>query len=67
MFLAALHEEYINLGEVHPKEEEMNILLVSIPIVLVLFLSGIRIIRPTHRGLVERLGRYRRFAKPGFN
>jgi len=32
-----------------------------------LFLAGIRIVRPTHRGLVERLGRYKRFARPGFN
>jgi regulator of protease activity HflC (stomatin/prohibitin superfamily) len=31
------------------------------------WLLGIRIVRPTHRGLVERLGKYRRFAKPGFN
>jgi regulator of protease activity HflC (stomatin/prohibitin superfamily) len=30
-------------------------------------LSGIRIIRPTERGLVERLGKYRKFASPGFN
>ncbi len=30
-------------------------------------LSGIRIIRPTHRGLVERLGKYVRFGTPGFN
>jgi regulator of protease activity HflC (stomatin/prohibitin superfamily) len=36
-------------------------------VALFVFLSGIRIVRPTHRGLVERLGRYRRFAKPGFN
>lgn len=35
-------------------------------VVIVIFLSGIRIIRPTHRGLVERLGRYNRFAKAGF-
>jgi regulator of protease activity HflC (stomatin/prohibitin superfamily) len=28
---------------------------------------GIRIVRPTHRGLVERFGRYNRFASPGFN
>ncbi len=32
-----------------------------------LFLFGIRIVRPTHRGLVERLGKYKRFANPGFN
>ena len=28
---------------------------------------GIRIIRPTHRGLIERLGKYRKFAVPGFH
>ncbi len=33
----------------------------------ILFFSGIRIIRPTHRGLIERLGKYKRFANPGFN
>jgi regulator of protease activity HflC (stomatin/prohibitin superfamily) len=31
------------------------------------FLSGIRIVRPTHRGLIERLGKYNRFANPGFH
>jgi regulator of protease activity HflC (stomatin/prohibitin superfamily) len=31
------------------------------------FLSGIRIIRPTHRGLVERMGKYHRFGMPGFH
>jgi len=36
-------------------------------IVVILFLAGIRIIRPTHRGLVERLGKYHRFGQPGFN
>ncbi len=34
---------------------------------VILFLSGIRIVRPTHRGLIERLGKYNRFSKPGFN
>lgn len=32
-----------------------------------LFFAGIRIVRPTHRGLVERLGKYNRFAGPGFH
>ncbi len=32
-----------------------------------LFFSGIRIVRPTHRGLIERLGKYHRFAMPGFH
>jgi regulator of protease activity HflC (stomatin/prohibitin superfamily) len=35
--------------------------------VIVVFFMGMRIVRPTHRGLIERLGKYRRFAKSGFN
>ncbi len=35
--------------------------------VIFIFLSGIRIIRPTHRGLVERMGKYQRFGQPGFH
>ena len=27
--------------------------------------SGIKIVRPTHRGLIERLGKYNRFAQAG--
>jgi regulator of protease activity HflC (stomatin/prohibitin superfamily) len=45
----------------------MNILYFCITVIIVLFLMGIRIVRPTHRGLVERLGKYNRFANPGFN
>ncbi len=36
-------------------------------IILFLFFAGIRIVRPTHRGLVERLGKYHHFATPGFH
>ncbi len=36
-------------------------------IIVFIFLVGIRIVRPTHRGLVERLGKYHRFARRGFN
>ncbi len=36
-------------------------------IALALFFLGIKIVRPTHRGLVERLGKYVRFANPGFH
>jgi regulator of protease activity HflC (stomatin/prohibitin superfamily) len=36
-------------------------------IVILLFFSGIRIVRPTHRGLIERLGKYQRFGRPGFH
>jgi regulator of protease activity HflC (stomatin/prohibitin superfamily) len=47
----------------------MDTILVAVlaVIVLVVFFSGIRIIRPTHRGLVEVFGRYRHFAEPGFH
>lgn len=41
--------------------------LVIAIIVVFFFLIGIRIVRPTHRGLVERLGKYNRFANPGFH
>ncbi len=45
----------------------MNILYLSGMVAIVIFFMGIRIVRPTHRGLVERLGKYNRFATPGFN
>ncbi len=38
-----------------------------IVIAAVVFVLGIRILRPTERGLIEFLGKYRRFAQPGFN
>ena len=38
-----------------------------IAIVVILFLTGIRIVRPTSRGLVETLGRYTKYAQPGFH
>jgi len=45
----------------------MAIYLWIVAIAVFIFLLGIRIVRPTHRGLIERLGRYNRFAKPGFS
>ena len=35
-------------------------------VVLYLF-AGVRVVRPTSRGLVERFGKYRRVAEPGFH
>jgi regulator of protease activity HflC (stomatin/prohibitin superfamily) len=35
--------------------------------IVLMFLVGIRIVRPTHRGLIERMGKYNRFAQPGFH
>ena len=48
---------------------DIYVLLAGVgPILLVvLFFAGIRIVRPTHRGVVERLGKYNRFAEPGFH
>jgi regulator of protease activity HflC (stomatin/prohibitin superfamily) len=45
----------------------MNYWYLIIPVVLLIFAAGIRIVRPTQRGLIERLGKYRRFATPGFH
>jgi regulator of protease activity HflC (stomatin/prohibitin superfamily) len=44
-----------------------NTLVIIIICVVVLFFLGIRIIRPTHKGLIERLGKYSRMANPGFH
>ena len=45
----------------------VGLIVILIVFFVILFISGIRIIRPTHRGLVERMGKYRRFAHAGFN
>lgn len=45
----------------------MNYWYLIIPIVLLILAAGIRIVRPTQRGLIERLGKYNRFAMPGFH
>jgi len=44
----------------------MNYLYLIISVV-VIFFAGIRIVRPTERGLIERLGKYHNFANPGFH
>jgi regulator of protease activity HflC (stomatin/prohibitin superfamily) len=46
---------------------DTQILLIITGAVLLLFFQGIKIVRPTHRGLIERLGKYNKFAKPGFH
>jgi len=44
-----------------------TLILIIITILIFIFFTGIRIVRPTQRGLIERLGRYDKFAKPGFH
>jgi regulator of protease activity HflC (stomatin/prohibitin superfamily) len=43
------------------------IIIIIVGGIILLFFAGIRIVRPTHRGLIERLGKYNRFAMPGFH
>lgn len=43
------------------------LLVVVIIVVLAVFFVGIRIVRPTHRALVETFGKYTKFAGPGFH
>ncbi len=44
-----------------------QILLIIAVSIAGLFFLGIKIVRPTHRGLIERLGKYVKFANPGFH
>lgn len=45
---------------------EQYYLYIIIPIAIFL-IAGIRIVRPTHKGLIERLGKYQKLAEPGFH
>ena len=45
----------------------MSILIAVVALLGLFFFSGIRIIRPTHRGLIEVFGKYKGFAQPGFH
>jgi regulator of protease activity HflC (stomatin/prohibitin superfamily) len=44
-----------------------GIFWIALYVALMIFFLGIRIVRPTQRGLIERFGRYNRFGVPGFN
>ncbi|MBC3889844.1 SPFH/Band 7/PHB domain protein [Acetobacterium paludosum] len=43
------------------------IIVLVVVLILAVFLAGIRIIRPTSRGLIETLGKYTKFAEPGYH
>lgn len=45
----------------------MNVLTLIITALVLIFIIGIRVVRPTHRALIERLGKYSRFSNPGFH
>ena len=42
-------------------------IIIVVVILVVLFALGIRLVRPFQLGVVERLGKYKRTAQPGFN
>jgi regulator of protease activity HflC (stomatin/prohibitin superfamily) len=46
---------------------DAQILLIIAGGILLIFFFGVKIVRPTHRGLIERLGKYITFARPGFH
>jgi regulator of protease activity HflC (stomatin/prohibitin superfamily) len=46
---------------------ELIIIVAVVVVVLVAARSSVRMVRPTHRGLVERLGKYNRYAGPGIH
>ena len=42
-------------------------IIIAIIAVVVIFAAGIRVVPPTRRGVIERLGKYHRFLNVGFN
>lgn len=42
-------------------------LFVAVMAIIAIFAAGVRIVRPTHRAVIERLGKYNRFAEAGFH
>ena len=46
---------------------ELIIVAAAVVVVLILARGSVRMVRPTHRGLVERLGKYNRYAGPGIH
>ena len=45
----------------------MLFIYLGIALVILIFLLGMRIVRPTNRGLVETMGKYTKYCEPGFH
>jgi regulator of protease activity HflC (stomatin/prohibitin superfamily) len=45
----------------------IGLIITAILLFLILLITGMRIVRPTERAVIETLGRYTRFASAGFN
>jgi regulator of protease activity HflC (stomatin/prohibitin superfamily) len=64
--MGKLLNEFAYFFQINYKIMEYYYFYIIIPIVFIL-LAGVRIVRPTHKGLIERLGKYRKLAQPGFH
>lgn len=62
-----ISERVVEIHQVIPPGLWFWILIIAGICLVVFLLFGIRIVRPTQRGLVERFGKYRKFANPGFH
>ncbi len=45
----------------------IKVIIIVAAVIFFYFLIGIRIVRPTHRGLIETFGKYTGYAQPGFH
>src|SRR5674476_1480397 len=46
---------------------KMYYIYLIIVIAIIVFFAGVRIVRPTSRGLIETMGKYTKYAEPGFH
>ena len=46
---------------------KMYYIYLIIVIAIIVFFAGVRIVRPTSRGLIETMGKYTKYAQPGFH
>lgn len=64
-FASAHHADSLN--QLDLGGNMMWFLIVLVILIVVFFILGIRLVRPYEKGVVERLGRYRKTSDPGFN
>jgi regulator of protease activity HflC (stomatin/prohibitin superfamily) len=64
--VSTIHQESIGAVD---EEGALNptVIYVGVSVIVLTFFAGVRVVRPTSRGLVERLGKYKHLAMPGFN
>ena len=55
----------LNEEEYKCQLEQLSASFIGVIVIIILLVASIRTVRPTSRGLIERFGRYNRFANPG--